>query len=87
VSLFGGNPYAPTEGEARAMVRLGVERLAKMLAKAEREVAKRSDAAFRAGQEVSPRRRAALRARLTTACENRDRLQMAVRFAREEVTA
>jgi len=79
------NPYRPTESAARALLVLGVAKLEKGLEKAEREVERRSEAARLC--ERGPRQRAAARARLTTACEVRDRYAMALRLAREEVSS
>lgn len=82
------NPYAPTEGECQAVARLGVARLERELARAEREVEKRSRACMGADPHNStPRLRARLRARLTTACESRDRYRRALEIAREAVAS
>lgn len=81
------NPYATTRGAAENVARLGVAKVEALLAKAEREVKRRSDASFRAGMDASARRRANLRASLTTACETRDLYQMALEIARARPAA
>jgi hypothetical protein len=79
------NPYRPDESAARATLeRCGLDVCHVMLRAAERNVERWSQKAFEAHETASPRRRACLRAKLTTACEIRDLYLMAVRLGEVE---
>jgi hypothetical protein len=80
---MGVNPYRASDDECRTLARLAsLDDLERWLANAERTVAHRSKLALNA--DLGTRRAANARARLTTACEARDRYQRAVEIKREE---